>query len=387
MRETGVTLNLRTKSKTLSIGIFSLFLSLSSGEFSQKEHHLIMQLDPSSQAPGGLLAEQVPQFVMFGFDDNSSVEELKWIIDFMSERKNPSSNNQRSETFDNNPIRAAFYTNGKYLVDSVELRKTHKLAFDQGHEIGNHTHHHFHGGEFTTDEWLQEMKTCQDALMQCGIPNDALIGFRTPFLEFNTQTFIAAEQFGFHYDSTVEEGEQADQDGTNFLWPYTLHDGSPGNKYAYTEDSGKRIGSHPGLWQIPVHVFMIPSDEHCQDYGIAPGLRVKIKSQFSEEGYGSWVAEDGKITGFDWNILEMAGLNGKEFEAILKYSLDLRLKGNRAPFMIGAHSDLYPESQPDRRQAIENFIEYALSIPEVRIVTPAQLIDWMKNPVGFEESL
>jgi hypothetical protein len=68
-----------------------------------------------------------------------------------------------------------------------------------------------------------------------------------------------------------------------------------------------------------------------------------------------------------------------EFLAILKYTLDLRLEGNRAPFMVGGHTALYPAIDPGRRRAIEEFIDYALSKPEVRFVTPLQLIGWMRG--------
>ena len=38
---------------------------------------------------------------------------------------------------------------------------------------------------------------------------------------------------------------------------------------------------------------------------------------------------------------------------------------------------------PDRREAMEAFVAYALSHPEVRIVTPQNLLEWMRNPVAL----
>ena len=59
--------------------------------------------------------------------------------------------------------------------------------------------------------------------------------------------------------------------------------------------------------------------------------------------------EDGKITGFDWNFWAEFKMTRIEVEAILKHTLDLRLKGNRAPFLIGMHSDMYSSNYKKQR--------------------------------------
>ena len=95
--------------------------------------------------------------------------------------------------------------------------------------------------------------------------------------------------------------------------------------------------------------------------------------------------EDRKIAGLDWNVLEGAGRSADEFYAILKHTLELRLAGNRAPLMVGAHTAMYPESKPDRRRVIETFIDFALSHPEVRIVTPIDVLKWLRDPVALSD--
>jgi hypothetical protein len=98
--------------------------------------------------------------------------------------------------------------------------------------------------------------------------------------------------------------------------------------------------------------------------------------------------KDGKITGFDWNLWIEFGMTGTEFLATLKYTLDLRMKGNRCPMTFGTHSDIYsskfrdlPNSNvEERQQALKEFIDYALTIPEVRIVSTKELLDWIMNP-------
>lgn len=338
------------------------------------------QLAPSAQPPGGLTPAEVPQFVMIGFDDNPEVEPMQWILDHALELKNPAGSGEKG-IFDATPVRFAFYSNGKYLDASAPLRKLHHQAWLAGHEVTNHTHQHDHGGQFTTDEWFAEMDRCRSSLLACGILNEAQQGFRTPFLEYNDHTFTAARKIGMLYDSSIEEGYQPDQDGTNFLWPYTLDEGSPGNQTTTESGDLKRVQSHPGLWEIPIHVFMVPTDDLAERYGFEPGLVDRMATFIETNGGWTWPIEARKISGLDWNVLEAAGRNGPEFLAILKHTLDLRLAGNRAPMMVGAHTAMFSLDKPDRREAMEAFIAYALEHPEVRIVTPLQLIKWLRDPV------
>jgi len=97
----------------------------------------------------------------------------------------------------------------------------------------------------------------------------------------------------------------------------------------------------------------------------------------------------GKITGFDYNLWVEFRMTKAEFLATMKYTLDLRLAGNRAPFMFGAHPDTYSSkytavpnaSLEERQQAIEEFLDYALSKPEVRFVPNQEILSWVRNPV------
>jgi hypothetical protein len=100
-----------------------------------------------------------------------------------------------------------------------------------------------------------------------------------------------------------------------------------------------------------------------------------------------------RIVGLDYDLFISRALTGSHALAMLKYALDQRLAGNRAPFVFGAHGDVYTDSETsratlpqDRRDVIEQFIEYALSKPEVRFVTGRDLISWMRRPVPLRSS-
>ncbi len=205
--------------------------------------------------------------------------------------------------------------------------------------------------------------------------------------EYNDNTFEVLVKQGLTYDTSIEEGWESDQDGSNYSWPYTLNSGSPGNKYMLDSGFPNKVPLSPrrGLWELGVHPLIVPPDNLTSQYGINHSIRNKIKSNLS------WFdTTSGKITGFDYNLWGLAKLNKAESLAVLKYTLDLRIQnGNRAPFMLGAHTDYYGSknaslfsqiSVRDRQKVIEEFITYARSKSEVRIVPFISIVNWMRNP-------
>jgi peptidoglycan/xylan/chitin deacetylase (PgdA/CDA1 family) len=334
------------------------------------------QLAPSARLPGGLAPAQAPQFILLGFDDNQSADPMTWFVDQLDHRRNPTGSGQTA-TFDGSPVRMIFFSNGTYWKDPV-IATIHRRAAAAGHELANHTQTHPFGISFTAEKWREEMEQCDQTYIDAGVLTKPAVGFRAPYLQYTDNTFRASVATGRIYDASIQEGYQTDQDGTNFLWPYTLDQGSPGNVVRYDAGSPRRLkDSYPGLWEIPMHVFILPVDDECERYGIAPGLRQRMQANVDpkEDNPAS-----GKITGLDWNVLESARVSGPEFLAILKHNLDLRLTGNHAPFMVAGHTSLYPGNKPERRRAIMEFITYALSKPEVRFVTSRELIEWLRKP-------
>lgn len=336
---------------------------------------------PSQDPPMGLSTDQVPMFVSIGFDDNSDTDGLKWIDEYTQTIKNR----------DGSPVTLSFFNTGKYTNLASEAWKT---LYDNGHEIGNHSYTHPHGSktdwnqnpatyEVLMDEaqWSKELIDTDEDLVNAGIALADIKGFRNPFLEYSDPALEAAYQRGFEYDCSIEEGYQEYMDGTNYFWPYTLDNGSPGNvTVSDWIPTRYPIGSYPGLWELPVYPLLIPSDDFAEEYNFPPGLQTKVNTAKPYIEGSGW-----KMTGFDYNLwytdsgTEM--LSPEEFLAILKYNLDLRLQGNKAPFMLGAHIDEY--NTPERRQAIEDFLEYALTKESVQITSYDKILEWLKNPVAI----
>jgi hypothetical protein len=372
------------------------------------------RVSPSPSPPGGLAPNQVPMFVTVGFDDNgySGLEGsngtggITWAADFFRPLVNPAGSGNAA-TYDGQPARATFYLTATYGAmwisesNTFVKRAWHTLMTD-GHELGDHTLSHLHGADWDEAMWTTEIQACIDVLVKpfdpmemnvspdtskgIGMARADFFGFRTPFLEYNGNVFTVLSKLGFRYDGSIEDGYQTDQDGTNYFWPYTLDNGSPGHDVivSWGDGSKKPIGKYPGLWEFPANPFIVPPDSECPKYGVPAGLRAKMKAAQSWFDAGS-----GKITGLDYNLWVQFKMTKAEFLATLKYTLDQRLRGNRAPFAIGAHSDIYSSKYTyaenatvaERQAAMEELIEYAFSKPEVRIVPVKKILDWIRNPV------
>jgi hypothetical protein len=342
-------------------------------------------VSPSQSPPGGLAPAKVPQFVALGFDDNGFDDGLNWVKDTFAAITNPAGSGQAG-TYDGTPARAAFYITSSYGADAA-VKSAYQALYKAGHELGDHTVTHPNGGSYSVAQWDNQIQGCIDFLTSSvGEKREDIMGFRTPFLAYNTNTFTSLKAHDFRYDCSIEDGFQPAMDGTNFFWPYTLDGGSPGHDYEVSTGDLKPIGKYPGLWELPTGPVIGPTDADVEAYGSTKGLRQRMAAAQSY-----YDAADGKVTGLDWNLWSEFKASKADFVATLEYTLDVRLRSNRAPLIFGTHSDIYsPQYQglrtavADRRAAIAAFLQYAATKPDVRIVPMRAVLDWIRNPVSLK---
>jgi hypothetical protein len=340
-------------------------------------------------------------FVSIGFDDNeysglpntAGTGGVQWVMDKLLTKKHSNGDPARFSFYMATTYGSMWYSeSGAYVT-----KGWHNLML-AGQQIENHTVSHGHGGTNDAAKWNDELSGAAKFLttpFTDGDPNNTvtwgvgvqpqnMFGFRTPFLEYNDAVFETIRQNKLWYDCSIEEGWE-EGDGTSYYWPYTLDSGSPGDALtaSWQEPPRTPIGKHPGIWELPPHAVIAPPDDAAPHYGVPAGLRTKlqgIKSYFDPAS--------GKITGLDYNMWVEFTMTKAEVVATLKYTLDQRLKGNRAPMIFGAHSGEYSSkwtastvSVEERQQAIEEFLDYALSKPEVRVRNAKEVLDWMRDPV------
>jgi hypothetical protein len=326
------------------------------------------------------------------------------------------------------PIRTTFFDTAIFMIDSAGTGldgkrgqdrsgrdlEAWRSAFATGHDSANHTVNHFNGGgvlinedeccrprDWSVEQWRAEIASCQTALTvsRCGLGAQAVIGFRSPYLSYNDNLFTALKSLGFAYESSLPNCFDDAEDGTNCSWPYSLAQGSPdAETFARKLGAGPnplvppRVQAHPGLWELPITTLIVPPDGLAGRYQFEPGLRDRMAARAPIPYPSFYEPPTGKITGLDYTLLIDAGLSGDEMRAILSYNLDLHLAGNRSPLTFVAHAHLYAFSprMPDlnapteadremRWKVLTDFIAYAMSKPEVRIVAARDVLSWAQG--------
>jgi len=303
-------------------------------------------INNSSQAaplvpPAGLKPEQVPMFIAIGFDDNYGIPGMEWALE-LAKRKHS----------DGTKIDFSFFVCTEALTPSGGVGELWRRAAAEGHELANHTYDHNNGkdaSKMSRQEWLATVKKAHEDLIrpadEGGLGITTPRGFRAPRAEQNEHTLAVARELGYEYDCTGKGSWGLEDD-----WPYLLD-----------ETSGAA-----GMWELPLEYLEVPAA-----YKLKGNRTWAVDMNLFDDGWGlNMTAEQGLGT--------------------LKHNLDKRMKGNRAPLVFAGHTHFmvdeidsrtkYRTSAAERRQVYADFLDYALSIPEVRVITHAELVDWLKDP-------
>ena len=363
--------------------------------FSQK----ITNLAPDTLPPANLPLKNTPQFIFIGSDDQNNLAGLENILNLVKDYRNPQGREQK-ETYDGKPVRFSFFSlTSRKNSAWMEL---HQRAFNEGHELGLHTHSHpyISSRQEAIDQYSRNLNELTEVMINdsgdtvSAFNASIIAGVRSPYLYVSDWVFDAIDALNLRYECSLEEGMDTTIISPNgFVWPYTADDGaSPG--WIYLSDVMKsvpnRLSSRPGKWEIPAYpLFFIP-DSLKEKYGIT-------RPQYDENRFNNalFVKHDGrgelgvspdgkKLSGLDSDTWGVQNWTGDELAMTLLYNLELRLAGNRVPLTFCIHSNSYTDDYPERLDGLKKFIEIALTFPEVRFVTGSQLIDWMENPVGLD---
>lgn len=352
----------------------------------------------------GIMGNEAPMLVCVGWDDNAYHDAVTWFGDWVRDKKNK----------DGSPVRTTFLSAMGLINENFreeanpgltkqDLLEAWKKLYEDGHEYGNHTYNHYHGKGKEKSWWDQEIISSNEKIKdQLGVPEDEILGFRTPFLEYSTGTFQSLKENGVIYDCSIEFGYDwvsikpgyTDPEkgwvpavayspgkagsGFNHYWPYTLD-----NSFAKgsTPFGGATVEPIPGFWEIPVIAYQRVPSEWDEN-----------NPEVIDPEWGT----SGVVTGFDFNMWKVYSKD--EFLRALKFGFHQRLKGNRSPFNLNLHTDNYSEfnreaedveflksNWEERRLAIEEFLDYVIQYEDVRVVPYNAVLDFMRNPQKSEE--
>ena len=291
---------------------------------------------PSLSAPGGLQGANIPQFVLITHDDAISNLANTVVRSAVDGFKNPNGCN----------VVATWFTTST----GTECELAKKL-YDENHEIGLHTVHHASlGPDFAGME--EEMMNARKDLMQCGIPEGEMVGFRAPYLVHNPKQRAILLKNNMLYDSSIIDFISSQSTTTKNmserLWPYSMDNGIVQDCSYTSAGICTPDEKYPGLWELPLWPLLKDDvDKLDNAYSMDPG----------------------------------PGFGGDVYQTLVT-NFDAAYAGNRAPVPLFTHATWFTD---ENIAATRKFIEYALSKGDAYFVTVKELIDWMKNPVSAQE--
>jgi len=215
-----------------------------------------------------------------------------------------------------------------------------------------HKGHEFADGTITGDSnlyqknetsWVNEMAGMQAIMQhQAGILKEDILGARAPGLKpgYNTQYDVLID-YGFIWDSSI---------GVPPLdvpvWPYTLDYSLP-HKCKTDSCPTKQF---PGIWEIPLN------SHHAQEFtgGHCPYLDQCVLTHMDSQDIFFWLKED----------------------FMRHYTT------NRAPYTMPFHTNWFTET--NQVEALELFVNYTLTMPDVYYVTATQALLWAIDPVPLK---
>ena len=242
-----------------------------------------------------------------------------------------------------------------------------KQRWQAGDEIAGHSLTHQQMDSRFADTEKEIVGTRQWLINECGIPEEDVNGWRSPYLINNPIHRESIVKAGYTYDSTIND-HYPDQrlfnsepgtlspNGASRVWPYTMDFGIAQN-CAWTGNVCTEKERYPGLWEIPV--WNIQTDN------------------YPENAYAL------DVCATDIPAAKKKNAPPCDIFGLLKENFDKAYTGNRAPVPLFFHSPWL--SEPSTMKALQKFIDYATSKKDVYFVTMTQLIEWMKDPVAVEE--
>jgi hypothetical protein len=282
--------------------------------------------------PGGIPPKLAPQFITLSFDDGVQQN----CFDTFQKPLLCNDYNVCGARY-----RATFFVSTDWS-DYYLISQAHAW----GAEIADHTMAHDQYRANVQDWWTEIQGARQYLSVLGGIPQSAITGFRTPFLNPNANTLTALKTAGgFMYDSSMVDS--LSKQGS-YVYPFTLDSGNPFCDDTTVDSTlcGSGGLNVPGLWEIPLTPLR----------DMTSPLLTPL------------------------TLMDLAGTGYANKLQILKLNFLDHYNGNRAPFHIPLHCS-YSASN-ENLNVLNDFYNWVHSqYTDVYFVTYSQMMQWMKSPV------
>ncbi|KAI3604411.1 chitin deacetylase 9, partial [Moniliophthora roreri] len=289
----------------------------------------------STSPPGGLAPADTPQFIVFTADDAIQSYTLDVVNGFLAHRRNPNGCSPKMTYYT-----SLGYTNYTLVTD----------WYVAGNEIADHTM--THQADPSPAEIDGNLVTLNSL---AGIPFSSIQGFRAPYLNYSTSTLRHLYAAGFLYDSSATSAIPVTDPRTDAFWPYTLDHGMA-NDCMSVDGLCKGQLRLKGFWEIPMYAFF---DQLGQPHLMDPWLDLT----------------NGATTPNDTATAEY-----------MRKTFTDHYNGNRQPIGLYTHP-VHLSTLPGLNvrnttiPMINAFLDWAQGHDNVWIVSTAQLLAWVRNPV------
>lgn len=207
-----------------------------------------------------------------------------------------------------------------------------------------------------------------------GIPISAIQGFRAPYLNYSINTMQHLKDAGFTYDSSTTSATPANMTGTDAYWPYTLDSG-------FANDCLSVPGLCQGKVKLPgvcylfsiLILFLLSTDVHVflQMWEIPMYGIFDEKQAAGVHLMDPWLDDPNPENVLNW----------------MKSTFLTHYNGNRQPFGLYTHPIHLATGYPGLAdptaliKMVNAFLDWAQQMQGVWIVSNAQLLSYVQNPV------
>ncbi|XP_014676182.1 PREDICTED: uncharacterized protein LOC106816133 [Priapulus caudatus] len=292
--------------------------------------------------PGGLLASQVPQLVMIGWDEAVRVEDYNHLYQQIFKKLSSARRREPRRNADGCPMTGTFFVSHQF-TDYAAVN----ALYAEGNEIATHSVSKQLPAEYWRDSerrvWHEEFVTMRLLLNQLGnVKAEDIVGMRAPYLQTaGDDTIIMAQRNNFLYDSSYAT------DRNDYpIWPYT---------FDYRSTAGCAVEpcplqSLPGVWEIPLVDWIDTNNTLCEN----------VDSCYFPE-------------------------TKQEAMELLFSNFARHYQTNKAPFAINLRARWFLDDGMHNLEALQDFLEGVERMDDVYVVTFAQALQWVRDPTPLND--